>query len=200
MLIQPMKSFHLYLRAGFTAGVVVAALSAFPSAAQSSASATPPTAAPTDADPEPPAKRPPSTPPKDCKLDEAATKAWGRPICVPPPPPAATDAELAQEQALKQRAQRYWDALREGRHGDAWDFISPAGRLTVTREAYALRMATIPLVAANVKEVLCRGGKCRVTALLEFDASVPRVGKIRQSALETDTWMQQDGQLWLILR
>ena len=118
----------------------------------------------------------------------------------PPPPPPATEQDLRHEELAKRRASERWAAIREGRFDQAYEYLSPAGRLVVSRERHIQILKGLPVLNAEVTHALCRGGKCQVTVLQTVEMTVPRVGKRQHRSAAFEQWIVDGDQVWLLVR
>ncbi|MCS6997691.1 MAG: hypothetical protein NZ533_12260 [Casimicrobiaceae bacterium] len=111
------------------------------------------------------------------------------------PPPSEQD--LRDEALVRARAQARWTAIAERRFDDAYEFLSPASRLVVSREQHAWGYARLAYRDIELEKVVCRNGSCRVSVFVTTDMEIPRVGKTPLRTIVTEPWDVQDGTAWL---
>jgi hypothetical protein len=98
---------------------------------------------------------------------------------------------------VESRAVARWDALIAHHAEDAYDFLSPGYRATITREAYAKAMNNRPVqwkkVAYNRKK--CDADRCKVYLAVTFSANVAAGlgGPIESVNPMSETWIRVKG-------
>lgn len=118
----------------------------------------------------------------------------------PPPPPPATERDLKQQELVIKRAAARWEAIRAKQYDRAYEFLSPAGRLVVSKERHIEALKGLPVLDAQVTDALCRNDKCRVTVMQTVEMAVPRVGKKQLRSAAFEQWMAEGDQVWLLVR
>jgi hypothetical protein len=93
------------------------------------------------------------------------------------------------------RARERWDLLMTGQVDKAYDYLSPASRVTVTREAFRKRSSGGQWWRRfEVEKVDCGKDTCRVTISLEYD--LKDIKGLKRSIDET--WVEDQGVWWLV--
>ena len=94
-----------------------------------------------------------------------------------------------------QRAQARWDALLSGKLDQAYEYISPAGRLGMPFAEYRLRINTQYARKVNVTSATCDLDLCEVK--MNFDYVL--IGRALSQVI-TEKWIFDSGEWWLIYR
>lgn len=96
---------------------------------------------------------------------------------------------------VSERARQRWDHVMKGQLEQAYEFLSPASRSTLSVEAFRKRSAAGRWWRSIKQEkVDCRGDTCQVTMLLEYDL-------FEIKGLKTainETWINDAGTWWLV--
>jgi hypothetical protein len=103
--------------------------------------------------------------------------------------------KITPEQASLTRAQARWDALLKGDIGGAYEFISPAGRLTLPLSEYRLRINPQYWRSAKAKSATCEAEICEVK--LDFDYEL---NGLKLSQVITEKWILDGGKWWFVYR
>lgn len=110
--------------------------------------------------------------------------------------PAKKPAPAVAQTALERAVDR-WQAIIDGRAGDAWEMLTPGVRSTKTKELYTQEWAVKPVHYRTVAPVdeICDADACTVTVELEYDVKVPLagVGEQRLGAVLDERWIRLDG-------
>lgn len=108
---------------------------------------------------------------------------------------APTKAEAPPEGIVKQRSQERWDAMVAGDLEKVYAYMSPAGRQTISLEAFRNSVRPGFWKKAEVTGVTCEKDACDVTLQLTY---VYRGSTIQTPARET--WVRSDGAWWHVFK
>lgn len=96
---------------------------------------------------------------------------------------------------VSERARQRWDHVMKGQFEQAYQFLSPASRSTLSVEAFRKRSAAGRWWRSIKQEkVDCRGDTCQVTMHLEYDLFEIKGLK---TAID-ETWIKDAGTWWLV--
>lgn len=105
-------------------------------------------------------------------------------------------ASRSSKDIVSEKAQARWDALVKENISGAYEFISPAGRSIVSREAYAGTIKPGFWKGAKVVKVECSTAElCEVEVQIDYTYS----GKQLSSSLR-EKWVKQDSDWWYLLQ
>ena len=96
-------------------------------------------------------------------------------------------------QKVLARAQQRWDALLKFDLNAAYEFISPAGRSTMTVEKYRPRVNSGFWRGAKAKDASCEAETCDVTVLIDIT-----VEGVKTSVPVKEVWILEAGQWWFV--
>ena len=106
------------------------------------------------------------------------------------PTSARSDKELVAE-----RAQKRWDALVKNDFGEAYRYISPAGRAIVTEQAYAAQFKRDFWSGAKVEKVECGAPDvCEVDVMISYE-----FGGLNMKTGVREKWNKQNSIWWFVL-
>lgn len=115
-----------------------------------------------------------------------AACASGGPAKAPAAPQAALDRAVAR-----------WQALIDGRPGEAWEMLTPGVRSTKAKEVYEQEWRQKPVLYLSVAPVdeICDADACTVTVEVEYDVRIPLAGAgtTRVGAVLEERWVRLDG-------
>lgn len=98
------------------------------------------------------------------------------------------------EEAVRERAQARWDALLKGDVKAAYDYFSPASRAVIDFKGYEASIRKGFWKTAKVDSVTCGSPqRCEVSETIEYEFQ----GRRTSSPL-TETWIEEDGNWWLV--
>ncbi len=121
---------------------------------------------------------------------------------------AAKLANIAQDarpigdaDALRQRADAYWQAMRDGEFDKTYDYLDPFFKASTPLERYSATMGKIKYAEAKVGEIRIEGPVARVTTNIRAsipEFKMPTTGEVvsrpeREVAVE-NTWLWVDGE------
>ena len=94
------------------------------------------------------------------------------------------------------RAKQRWALLMKGDMAGAYEFLSPASKASVSKDAYVKRRGSARYWrSVAMQNVECASDTCKVMMLLEYDLS-PDVKNLKRDIVET--WIQDEGAWWLV--
>lgn len=100
------------------------------------------------------------------------------------------------EQVVATRAKQRWALLMKGDMAGAYEFLSPASKASVSKDAYVKRRGSARYWrSVAMQNVECASDTCKVMMLLEYDLS-PDVKNLKRDIVET--WIQDEGAWWLV--
>lgn len=105
-------------------------------------------------------------------------------------------AEVEEAKAqVSERAQQRWDLVMKGQLDQAYEFLSPASRSTVSPAVHRKRNSGARWWRKlTLEKVDCRPDVCQVTMLLEYDLREFK-GLTRKAE---ETWIKDGGNWWLV--
>ena len=94
------------------------------------------------------------------------------------------------------RAQARWDALLVSQFDKAYEYISPAGRLSLSLELFRSRIAAASWRGAKVTSAVCEPEVCDVTLKLDINVlpNLPYTQTINEK------WILDGGKWWFVYR
>lgn len=96
---------------------------------------------------------------------------------------------------VSERAQQRWNLLMSGQVDQAYEYLSPASRSTVSRDLFRRRFSGGQgWRSVKVEKVDCRPEACQVRMLLEYD--IREITGLKRSFEET--WVRDSGSWWLV--
>ena len=107
-----------------------------------------------------------------------------------------TGVQITPEQAVMARAQARWDALLAAQFDKAYEYITPAGRLTLSVELFRNRLAAASWRAAKVTGAVCEPEVCDVT--LKLDVNV--LPGLPYTQAINEKWILVGGKWWFVYR
>lgn len=114
---------------------------------------------------------------------------------------AACGDNTPPEEIVKQRALERWAIREQGKVAGLYDFISPAKRQTVDRDAYEKRFYNPDFKYYDVvfKNISCQAEQntCRIKLHVDYEVS-GQYGNNRAGTELTETWAKQDNQWWFV--
>lgn len=90
------------------------------------------------------------------------------------------------------RAQARWDGLINGNLGDAYSYLSPGLRATMTQAAYQKKIRLGTWKKAKVSSVSCEEDRCKVAVQIELNS----VGSLQIEEPLHEVWIREDGEWW----
>jgi hypothetical protein len=123
---------------------------------------------------------------------------WARARAEAPPTPPATAKDLADEAQLAQRVAARWKAILAKDHAVAYEFLSPASRLNLSREKYADVVSSLDYLSANLAEAQCRNGLCWAQVTVTKYVNLPGVVRKPLPISLRERWMVADTSIWLL--
>lgn len=106
---------------------------------------------------------------------------------------SADNKPESTSQKVLARAQQRWDALLKFDLNAAYEFISPAGRSTMTIEKYRPRVNSGFWRGAKAKDASCEAETCDVTVLIDIT-----VEGVKTSVPVKEVWILEAGQWWFV--
>ncbi|HET6633003.1 MAG TPA: hypothetical protein VFG73_09900 [Rhodanobacteraceae bacterium] len=110
------------------------------------------------------------------------------------PTTAGTAAPQDSKAVLKQRALDRWNLLIAHKGAEAWNYLTPGYRATISQQQYALEMNNRPVrwTHASVTKVDCvNPDSCTVYVMVDYDLMVPGLGGGSKSfAPLKETWLR----------
>lgn len=107
-------------------------------------------------------------------------------------------AERAPEEdaakVVSERARQRWDLIMKGRVDDAYAFLSPASRSTVSLEAFRKRSSGRWWRKLDIDKVDCRQDTCQVRMTAEYD--LYEIKGLKRSIDEI--WIRDAGTWWYV--
>ena len=101
----------------------------------------------------------------------------------------------SDEQVITERATARWNAVIASNFDKAYEYISPAGRTTLTLQGFKNSMKPGFHKGVRVVEVKCGSPEvCDVQLEIEYEFA----GKRTKTPL-SEKWVKQDGQWWFLL-
>lgn len=99
------------------------------------------------------------------------------------------------EDAVRERAQAYWDAVIAGKWEKAYGFTTPGFRTAVDLFGFRTRIAAqVKLKSAEVVNVNCKDTACEATMRIGL---VPLLKGYPETKTDlTERWVQEDGDWW----
>jgi len=105
----------------------------------------------------------------------------------------ATMGARKPEEVVKERAQARWDALLKDDVKAAYAYFSPGSRAVMDEKSYEASIRKGFWKSAKVDSVTCTGQRCEVGETIEYEFQ----GRRTRSPL-TETWIEEDGNWWLV--
>jgi hypothetical protein len=116
-------------------------------------------------------------------------------------PTKPTKAAGDTAETLEQRAGKRWDLLLARKGAEAYDFLTPGYRQTISRENYA-NVTASPQIAwtkATVGEKKCESEDvCELQMLIEVQTQIPNAGIQTFPTSYSEKWLKIDG-AWYFL-
>lgn len=113
-----------------------------------------------------------------------------------PDKPVALDA---QKRAIERSTAR-WKALTDKRFDESFGYLSDASKVGTNVGEYAAAMQRMGFVAATVESAKCEEGLCTVRTNITLPIFVRNVGARLQTVPVEESWIVNNGELWLIRR
>jgi len=117
-------------------------------------------------------------------LQQRRREHWDAKKATPP----ATDADLALQKMVVERAAGRWKALEAKRWEEAWSYLSPGSRLLRTPEQIKANMQDVSYRFSKVDGAECRSGVCVVTIMLMTRVTLPRLGEREMPLFRSERW------------
>jgi hypothetical protein len=108
---------------------------------------------------------------------------------------------------VTERATARWKAIIGRDFAAAYEFMSPATRVTVTPAGFKAVASRIAYREAKVTEATCEAGSCRVKLMITYDAPAPVPTAVQGKNTVTmkgihtpleENWVIDQGQLWYV--
>lgn len=101
----------------------------------------------------------------------------------------------SDKEVVAERAQKRWDALVKNDFGEAYRYISPAGREVVTEQAYAAQFKRDFWKSAKVQKVECGAPDvCDVAVMIAYE-----FGGLNMQTGVSEKWIKQNSTWWFVL-
>ncbi len=115
---------------------------------------------------------------------------------------AACATIVPTEQLIEQRATARWDAILSGNLEDAYAYLSPGYRSSVSSVQYqrSILLKTVRWTGAEYIESDCVETTCKVKISLDYTvyAAIPGVKSYSRSKVIEESWLQLDGSWYLV--
>lgn len=115
---------------------------------------------------------------------------------------ATSNGAQNQPVSLEDRAQARWDHLLANQSAEAYQYLSPGYRSSVSLGAYQNQIAQkkVNWTGAQVLDSECSELSCKVRVMLNYRlfGAVPGVQQFDGKQLVTESWVNSDGQWWHI--
>jgi len=115
---------------------------------------------------------------------------------------AACATIVPTEQLIEQRATARWDAILSGNLEDAYAYLSPGYRSSVSSLQYqrSILLKTVHWTGAEYIESDCVETTCKVKISLDYTvyAAIPGVKSYSRSKVIEESWLQLDGSWYLV--
>lgn len=107
---------------------------------------------------------------------------------------ASTAPAPEQSAGAADRARQRWALLIARDPAKAWEFLSPGYRSTMPLEQYTRETLARPItwISAEVRDEVCESEACTITVGLEYQATLPTVGKVQYPAFVEERWIRLD--------
>ncbi|MBK1722429.1 hypothetical protein CKO23_09240 [Thiocystis violacea] len=109
--------------------------------------------------------------------------------------------EIAGEAQLRQRAEGYWQAMRDGEFEKAYDYLDPFFKAVTPLNAYVANMGKIKYAEAKVEDIKIQGPLAEVNTKIRASVpafKVPTTGAMmsqpEREALVKNRWLWLDGE------
>lgn len=106
----------------------------------------------------------------------------------------AGSPESEKAEVVTARANARWAAIVARRFDDAYDYLSPASRASITRRGFETIVSRLAYREASVTRVSCRGAVCNVQLELVYDTKMMK--GVRTPINES--WIIEKGQAWYV--
>lgn len=100
------------------------------------------------------------------------------------------------EQAVKARAQERWNAMVAKQFDKAYEYITPSGRVTLSKQLHSARLSGANWLSAKVTSAVCEPEVCDVTVTLGIEV-MPNLP--HQQAI-SEKWILSGGKWWFVYR
>ncbi len=108
---------------------------------------------------------------------------------------ASLDWGRTPEEIVTRRAQERLDLLMKGDFKGSFEYVAPARRVAKDWKDHAYDYAGIRnWVSATVDQVVCEESRCKVTYIVHFRLSQPRVENMHPLK---EVWIEVDGRWYL---
>lgn len=117
--------------------------------------------------------------------------------CSAPTGPTKTtqgDAATTKEQQVMSRVQQRWNLLLAKDLDKAYEYLSPAARLTMSKEVYRLRVNPTFWRGAKVKSAACRDEVCDV----QVELNIMVLPNLPVDQVVEEKWILDQGQWWFV--
>ena len=97
---------------------------------------------------------------------------------------------------VRARAQQRWDLMLKGDMAGAYEYLSPASKVSLPKEAFLKRRGGGRYWrTVTMEKVECAGETCKVTLALKYDLAAD-VKNLSREIVET--WILDEGVWWLV--
>lgn len=101
------------------------------------------------------------------------------------------------EVAVRDQAQKRWDALRAGKVDEAYEFMSPGSRARMSLDRYRFSVPRGFWTAAQVQAVSCQADRCEVTVDVTYRFT-PRTREVEGHQKLKEKWIKESGDWWYV--
>ena len=109
---------------------------------------------------------------------------------------AGASSPEARREAVAARSSARWAALIKGDYQSAYQYLSPASRLTLSYESYQKVARKTSYREAKIDTIECDAAACKVKLYITYDH---RLMKGITTPLD-ETWIFDKGQAWYVYR
>lgn len=117
--------------------------------------------------------------------------------------PSSASPARSEAETVEQAATRYWTHLVNGNAAEAYEYLSPGYRQTISREQYVERIRNLPVrrTGAQFLDKDCpEPDVCHVRMMISFriTMAVAGVGEVSSVDFRTEKWIRSGGK-WYTL-
>lgn len=101
-------------------------------------------------------------------------------------------------QRARLRATERWTHISLGRYGATYEYLTPTGRATVSKEEYVKQVSGPGYRNGQIDSVSCTEALCTVNARAEIMIQIPRIPSRSVPVFLEEHWVLINGEMWLL--
>lgn len=113
----------------------------------------------------------------------------------------STKTDSGAPAALERRAVERWQLLIDGKPDEAYDYLTPGYRSTISRQEYARNalLGAIRWRSVNWRDAECRSADaCEVSLQVEYTVRMSGAGDVPSVNLQKEDWLLVKGKWYLL--